>query len=59
MIRQTVLALPLTLSRWVCLRPLVEWWFLRLGKGPAPVEYVDMTDERRYCLERQGQGGAR
>ncbi len=34
------------------LRPAVEWLYRRFGKGPAPVDFVEMTDERRHYLER-------
>lgn len=47
------------MTRWLILRPLVEWVYLRLGRGPAPIEYVEMTEERRYCLERTGHEGWR
>ena len=43
------------MSRWLLFRPLVEWLYLRLGKGPVPTEYVEMTEERRYCLDRWGR----
>lgn len=49
------------MTRWLVFRPLVEWVYRTCGKGPEPEVFVEMTLERRYCLERiaQGQQGGR
>lgn len=38
-------------------RPLVEWVYRLCGKAPEAPQYVRMTDERRYWIERAYPGG--
>lgn len=44
------------LSRWAMFRPFVESIYRMFGHGPEPSQYVTMTDERRYWIERTYPG---
>lgn len=44
------------MTNWLIFRPIFEWLYSHIGRGPEPFQYVDMTNERRHWIERAYPG---